>query len=612
MATEAQPWWGDGAAPIERWPGVTIPIDEKGGAYRFDPVLADRVCEFFPRFCSHSKGQFAGGKFELLDYQRALILRPLFGWVRASDGLRRFQKSYIQIPKKNGKTQLVAGLALYMLLCDNEPGAEVYVAAADREQARILFSAAKAMVESNPQLQKRCVVYRNQIVRSDDPTAFFQVLSSEAATKHGPNIHCLIIDELHAQPDRELFETLTRGIVARRQPLILEITTAGDDDLSICAEEYEYGKRVLSGTVEDDRFLPVIFEATDKDDWTSPEIWARVNPGLGVTIPFDMMQSFATAAINEPRKRNDFLRFHLNRWVNQATSWIPIEWWDACDSPLPSDEELQQYPCATGTDMAQKIDLASHVIAFKLPLEEDEAATAVEIVAGEPGETDAKGEAPKRNISLDYRVVLMPAFFLPEETLRERVQQDRVPYDLWASQQLQGVPLLTPIEGAILGADAIVRHIVGDDGKSGNLKRFPRLKQAQHAYDPAFATDVALALRDGSGLTVVEVLQNYKHLSEACQVFEALVKAKRIVHGGHKLLRWNLENVAVKRDDAGRIRPVKPKRQTKRIDGVVAAIMAISRLMLLPPARRKPRGKARIWTPNGFVPAAGPQTEARV
>jgi phage terminase large subunit-like protein len=163
--------------------------------------------------------------------------------------------------------------------------------------------------------------------------------------------------------------------------------------------------------------------------------------------------------------------------------------------------------------------------------------------------------------------------------------------------------LLHVVEGAIVGADAIVKHIVGRDGKSGMLARFPRLKGAQFAYDPAFATEVALSLRDGYGLTVVEVLQNYKHLSEACQVFEALVKAKRIIHGGHRLLRWNVENVAIRRDDAGRIRPVKPRRATKRIDGVIAAIMAISRLMLLPAPRSGPRKGARIWTPGGFKPA---------
>src|SRR5688572_19571567 len=180
-------WWGEGPPPTDRWPGVTIPIDSVDGKYSFNEKLADRVCDFFPRYCSHSKGEFAGQPFHPLDYQTQLILRPLFGWVDAA-GVRRFRKAYIEIPKKNGKTQLIAGLALYMLLGDNEPGAEVYVAAADREQARILFKAAVSMVESSPALSKRLLVFRNQIVRRDDPSAFFTVLSAEAATKHGPNI----------------------------------------------------------------------------------------------------------------------------------------------------------------------------------------------------------------------------------------------------------------------------------------------------------------------------------------------------------------------------------------------------------------------------------------
>jgi phage terminase large subunit-like protein len=325
-------WWGDGAPPAERWPGVTIPVDDVGGRYRFDPALADRACDWFPRFCSHAKGAHAGARFDLLDYQRALILRPIFGWVR-EDGTRRFRKAYIEIPKKNGKTQLVAGLALYMLLGDREPGAEVYVAAADREQARILFDAAKLMVDANPQLKKRLIVLRNEIRRVDDPSAVFKVLSAEAATKHGPNIHCLIIDELHAQPDRELFETLTRGVIARRQPLILLITTAGDDDESIC---------------------------------------------------------------------------------------------------------------------------------------------------------------------------------------------------------------------------------------------------------PAFATDLATKLRDSAGLNILEVLQNYKMLSEPAQVIEALIKGQRFAHDGHRLYRWNWQNAAVKTDDAGRIRPVKPKRASKRIDGAVATIMGDKALSMNP------------------------------
>lgn len=572
----ATPWWGAGAPPTERWPGVTIEVDDRVGRYRFDEKLADRVCAFFPRYCSHSKGEFAGKPFEPLDYQTHLILRPLFGWVRSNDGLRRFQKVYIQIPKKNGKTQLIAGLALYMLLADNEPGAEVYVVAADRDQARILFMAAKAMVEANEQLKKRCIVYRNQIVRADDPTAFFQVLSSEAASKHGPNIHCLIIDELHAQPDRELFETLTRGIIARRQPLIIEITTAGDDDESICFEEYDYAKRVLSGTIDDERFLPVIFEATDQDDWTSPEVWTRVNPGLDVTIRRDQIAAFANEAMNEPRKRNDFLRYHMNRWVNQATAWIPVEWWDACDEPLPPDEELRQYQCANGTDMAQKIDLAANVTVFKLPLAEPVKDSSVEILS----QDEETGKVTTRTVDLNYRIAILPRFWLPEDTLKERAAKDRIPYDVYHEQGLLDVT-----EGTVIDEEAIVRSVKDKRTGEGLVKRFPLLKQGQFGYDPAFATSVALQLASMK-LTTVEVLQNYTHLNEACQVFEALVKSGRVIHGGHRLLRWNVENVAVKRDDAGRIRPVKPRKATKRIDGVVATLIALSRLILMPERKK--------------------------
>lgn len=589
-------WWGPGPPPTERWPGVTIPIDDCDGRYRFDASLADRVCAFFPRYCSHSKGAFAGRSFEPMDYQTQLILRPLFGWVDQA-GVRRFRKAYIEIPKKNGKTSLIAGLALYMLLADGELGAEVYVAAADREQARILFSAARAMVDTSPALQKRLQVFQNYIERKDDKSAFFRVLSAEAATKHGPNIHCLIIDELHAQPDRELFEALTRGVVARRQPLILLITTAGDDDESICAEEYTYAKGVLSGTIQDVHHLPVIFEAAADEDWTSPQTWARVNPGLGATIQQDALEGFAREAMHEPRKQNDFLRYHLNRWVNQATAWIPVDWWDACDAPMPSDAELRECPCAIGIDMAQKIDLASAVAGFRLPLEDD-TPNEIEVVSAH----EETGEVVKRTLSLDWRLALVPAFWLPEDTLQERVRQDRVPYDLWSKAD---PPLLHIVEGAIIGAEPIVQYLV-------NLKmRFPRLKGAEYAYDPAFATEIALALRDRHGLTTVEVLQNYKHLSEACQVFEALVKAKRIIHGGHRLLRWNLENVAIKHDDAGRIRPVKPKQATKRIDGIVATIMVISRLMLMAPVQKRTPRKAQVFIPGvGLRPAVPPEARA--
>lgn len=568
-AVEIQAWWGTGAPPTDRWPGVTIPIDDCGGKYHFDAERADRVCGFFPRFCSHSKGEFAGKSFQPLDYQTQLILRPIFGWID-KDGLRRFRKAYIEIPKKNGKTQLIAGLALYMLLGDNEPGAEVYVAAADREQARILFNAAKSMVESNPALAKRLIVYRNQIVRRDDPVSFFQVLSAEAATKHGPNIHCLIIDELHAQPDRDLFETLTRGVIARRQPLILLITTAGDDDESICFEEYDYARRVLSGTIQDERHLPVIFEAGPKEDWTDPVVLARVNPAIGTTIKIETLLASALEAINEPRKRNDFLRYHTNRWTNQATAWIPIESYDACDAPIPDDDVLRTLAVAAGLDLAQKWDLACLELTFRERL--------TSVVTADVVSVDEQGAVSKKTVDLNYRLITLPFFWIPEDTMKEHEQRDGVPYSYWVE-----LGLVTPTEGQIIDYSRIYLDIT-----EKILPRFPRLKQGVIGYDPAFATDIASDLQTRAGLKVAEVLQNYTHLSEVSHIYEALIKAKRLVHGGHRVLRSHVENVTVRTDDAGRIRPVKPKRagKVKHIDGVVAGLMGLKMLATIPDAKR--------------------------
>lgn len=565
-------WWGQGPPPDTRWPGVTIRVDDGGGRFRFDAAQADRVCQWFPRYCSHSKGVFAGQAFELLDYQVQLILRPLFGWVR-EDGTRRFRKAYIQIPKKNGKTQLIAGLALYMLLADREPGAEVYVAAADRDQARILFNAAKAMVEANPKLKARLTVLRNSIIRNDDPTAFFQVLSAEAATKHGPNIHCLIMDELHAQPDRDLFETLTRGVIARRQPLILLITTAGDDDESICYEEYDYAKRVMSGTIQDDQHLPVIFEARPDDDWLDPALWRRVNPAFGKTVDESSFAAFAREAENEPRKRNDFLRFHLNRWVNQATAWIPVDWWDACPEDLPPDDILRTYPCAVGVDLSQKYDLTAVVAVFRLPLEKAHGDQSISVVV----DKTENGDLVTKNISTNYRIALVPMFFLPEDTLRERVEQDGVRYDLWTPTYLRKT------EGTMIDYDAVFDYITKE-----LPERFPLVKQAQIGYDPAFATDLKNQL-EKVNFKAVEVRQNYS-LSPTNQVLETLIKAKRVIRGKSPILRLHVENVQVKTDDAGRIKMVKPKKVAKRIDGLSATAIGLDRLIAEPdlPAPSEP------------------------
>lgn len=607
MAGRKHPfWWGLGEPPLERWPGVTIDCpavwrsstsrwESPDGRFYFDAATAQIACDFYPDLLRHHIGEFAGQPFTLLEYQAKLLTRPIFGWKRTIDGLRRFRKLFGFLPKGSGKSPWAAGAGIYLARCDGEAAAEVYAVANDRQQARTVHDNAKIMIEQSSVLLAGCEILKDSIYWKLDHCTYM-VLSSEASSAHGKRPHGVIFDELHGQKNRDLYEALKKSMIKRRQPLMLIITHAGTDDEGICFEEYEYAKGVLSGANPDEGCLPVIFELASTDDWTDPAVHARVNPGYGITVKADGIAAECVEARAEPRKQNDFKRFHGNVWVNQATAWIPIEWWDACDQPVPSDEELSPWPCAVGIDMAQKIDLAAADTVFKLPLDEDlDEEQDIEVVS-----EAATGEIVKRTLSLNYRIAVLPEFWLPDATIVERARQDGVRYDLWEKDGL-----LHAVDGAIVGADPIVKFLAGKQ-----LARFPRLKSAEFAYDPAFATDVALGLRDAHNLTVVEVPQNYKHLSEACQVFEALVKAGRVLHGGHRLLRWNMENVAIKTDDAGRIRPVKPKKATKRIDGVVALLIALTRLMSMPlEKKRMKRRGARVWTPSGFVSAIPPTRE---
>jgi phage terminase large subunit-like protein len=569
-------WWGNGPPPWERWPGVTIKLEavwrhgrweSPCGKYWFDQDAADKAADFFPEFLRHYKGEFGpspkypeGQPFTLLPYQDLLLIRPLFGWKRVKDNLRRFRKVLLAVPKGSGKSPIGSGTGIYLTFCDGEEGAEVYSVAADREQAAIVFDTARIMVEGNPDLADQANVMRRAI-EVPATHSYFRVLSADLHSKHGPNIHGLIFDEFHAQRTRELYEVLHRGTVKRRQPVTLLITTAGDDDESICAEEWEYGRNVMSGSRPDDTFLPIIFEASKDANWKDVEVWKRVNPGYGVTVKADALATEAQAAANEPRKLNDFLRYHLNRWVNQATAWIPIDWWDECPATLPGN--LTELRVFAGLDMSQKIDLASFTLLFVEPVAEPLEVKAVG--------TDVNAMPVERSISLNYSIALVPHFWIPEDTMREHEKNDRVPYSEWEREGL-----VTATEGNVIDYDRIFRDITGPI-----TERFPKLKEAQIGYDPAFATDIAQKLM-GAGYQMVEVLQNYQRLSESAHVFEALVKGKRVYHGGHRILRNHMENVAIKQDDAGRIRPIKPKRRSKRIDGVVGALMGLSRAIVAP------------------------------
>ena len=570
------PWWGKGPAPHERWPGTTIEIpsvwsverkrwESPDGRYYFDAEAAAKACDFFPTFLTHHVGKFANQPFDLMDYQRMLVILPLFGWLRASTQMRRFRFVFLFLAKGNGKSPLGSGVGLFLTLCDNQPGAEVFALAGDKLQAKVVHGDAKIMVEESADLQELCEITRDSIYCASSRSSY-QVLSADAPGKHGRRPHGVIIDELHNQKNRDLFEAFRKSLIKGDQPVMLMMSHAGTDDESICFEEYEYAKNVIKDPSHDESYLPVIFEAAADDSWSSPEVWRKANPAFGITINEEIFASECNAARNEPRKKNDFLRYNLNRWTNQATAWIPVEWWDACPSSLPLDSELQKLAVSGGLDLSQKIDLASFVATFREPLKTP---AQVDVLA----ETET-GQFEKKTVSLNYRIHLLPMFWIPEDSMAEHEANDKVPYSRWAEQGW-----VTPTEGAIIDDDRIYRDIVR------LAERFQKLKEGQIGYDPAFATSLALRLQS-AGFKTVEVPQNYRHISEPSQVFEALLKGGRITHNGNRCLRWNVENASVKTDDAGRIRPVKPRRAAKRIDGVVASIMGISRSMIQKPERK--------------------------
>lgn len=579
-------WWGEGPPPWDRWPGVSRRIESVWakarkrwespcGKYYYDQAAADHAVAFFPKYLTLTKGPNAGAPLTLMPYHELLVVRPLAGWKRVDDDQRQFNKVFLAVPKGNAKTPLGAGLTIYFTFSsEGFQGEESFIASGDKDQARVLYDDARAMVEANAALTTnpegpRIETLNNAMV-SHQSLSSIKLVSSNGLGKHGKRPKVVALDELHALRDRTLFEAFRKSMGKTPGAVFLMLTHAGDDDESICYEEWDYGRRILSGEIFDDSYLPVIFEGSAEEDPHDPKVWERLNPGLGVSLTRRYMEEESLAARNERRKLRDFLTFNQNRWLNDTVAWFSSQTWDASDGAVASDEQLRKLVCAAGIDGAEKNDLFNLTLAFKHPL--DGAALTVEVPALDD---DGKPiEAQKRSLNMNYAVTLLPFFWIPEDTMRRHEETDKVPYSEW---RRSGILRVT--SGAIIDHDQIFDDIVAMG------ERFPMLKQGEIGYDPAKVTQLALALQK-KGFKIVEVKQNFS-LSEPSHMFEALVGARRVYHGGHRVLRWNVLNTVVKRDDGGRIRPMKPKRQTKRIDGTIGSIIAISRLHLIQPPVRQ-------------------------
>ena len=513
----------------------------------FDERKAQRVVRFIEAL-RHTKGEFHGQPFHLLPWQEKII-RDVFGTVRDDDPtMRQYTTAYIEIPKKNGKSELGAAIALNMLINDDEWKAEVYSCASDRQQAAIVFDVAVDMVRQSPALMKRVKIIPSTRRMIYQPTgSIYQVLSSEVAAKHGLNVSACIFDELHTQPTRALYDVMTQGSGdARRQPLWFFLTTAGTDRNSICWEVHQKALDILEGRKNDPRFYPVLFGLPDEADWTSEENWYRANPSLDHTITIDKVRDAFHKAQETPADENQFRQLRLNQWVKQSVRWMPMDKWDECGGVV-DPYALEGRACYAGLDLSSTSDLTALVLVFP-PTSEDEP------------------------------YIALPFFWLPEETLSLRVRRDHVPYDQWAKRGF-----IQTTEGNVVHYGFIERFIC-ELGERYDIREI--------AHDRWNATMMVQTLED-DGFTMVPFGQGFRDMSPPTKELMRIVLEHKLCHGGHPVLRWNMDNAYVRTDPAGNLKLDKEK-STEKVDGAVALVMALDRAM-------KNQGGDSVYNHRGLI-----------
>lgn len=450
---------------------------------------------------------------------------------------------------KTHNSELAAAIALYLLYADNEPSAEVYGAACDRNQASIVFDVARQMVEMSPALMrrskirtagKRIINYRN--------AGFYQVLSAETGTKHGLNVSGLVFDEIHAQPNRKLYDVLTKGSGdAREQPLFFIITTAGNDKNSICYELHTKALDLMAGRKKDSTFYPVVYGLEHEEDWKDEANWYKANPSLGHTIQIDRVREAYRNAVENPAEENVFKQLRLNIWTSASIRWIPEQVYDKGNLPMDRDA-LRGRLCYGGLDLSSTSDITALVLAFPPRTEEE-------------------------------KYILLPFFWLPEDTLELRCRRDHVLYDVWQKQ------------GFIQTTEGNVIHY-------GFIEKFTeRLGETYHireiAYDRWNATQMVQNLED-MGFTMVPFGQGFKDMSPPSKELFKLLMEGNIIHGGNPVLKWMAGNVVMRQDPAGNIKPDKEK-SVEKIDGIVASIMALDRCI------RNRTGSGSVYDERGVI-----------
>lgn len=495
----------------------------------------DRVLQFIGAL-THTKGEWAGTRFGLLDWQTDLLTK-LFGTLK-EDGSRQYRTAYLEIPKKNGKSELGAAVALYMLCRDGEASPEVYSAAADRDQASLVYNVASQMVMSNPILSRTLRVRdsRRRIINPRNG-GFYQVLSSEVRTKHGLNPSAVIFDELHAQPNDQLWRVLTVGTdYARRQQLVFVLTTAGIYDVeSVWWRVREKARQVQAGIIEDPSFLPILYIADPElDNPDDPALWQRVNPSLGRIFTLDRIQKDYTQVRGDLIEWEDFKRFRLNIPAKQVRRWMPMDEWDKCHEPVDL-EALVGRPCFGGLDLSERDDLSAFALVWP------------------PRDKTEKWEVHVKGYSC-------------EGTVQKRAREGRViDYGRWVQQGH-----ITQTHGNTIDHEYIRNDIIAA-AKKYDIREI--------GFDPYSAKELTNYLFNNEGMPCVEVRQGVASLSEPAKDIMSSVKERKIKHGNNPVLRWCVDNVVMVVDANANIRPAKDK-STDKIDLFVAMLIAWARALV--------------------------------
>jgi phage terminase large subunit-like protein len=527
------------------------PLRDAAG-YRFDPAAAELAIAFFAECLQHVEGDLAGQPFVLEPWEEAIIAN-LFGWYgidRLGRVVRRYREVFLYVPRKNGKTPLVAGIGLTVLFTDEEAGQQNYLAAADREQAALAFRHAKGMVEREPELKARCKIFggnaqagQSRSIFRPDTGSFLRVIPADAATQHGGNTHLAIIDELHTQPNRDLVDVLRTSMASanRKQPLFIYVTTADVVRPSICNEVYDYACHVRDGIIDNPRFLPVIYETKPDDDWKDPKVWAQANPNLGVSVSVDYLEAECKRAQENPAQENVYKRLHLNLRTEQSVRAVPMDKWDACAAGVDDPKawranmlaKVAGKPCFAGLDLGNISDLTALVRLWELPTDENQ----------------------------DHSTWLaIPDFWVPRDTARLRERRDRVPYEQWIRDGW-----IRPTEGDVTDYDQIRADV---------NEIFAATWVQKLAVDRLFQGVQLCTQLMSDGIPLDSFGQGFFSMAAPTKTFLEIVKQLRLLHGKHPVLRWMAANLATRSDPAGCLKPDKEKSADK-IDGIVALIMSL-------------------------------------